>query len=148
MSSDPLRKAFFPLVIVAALVWLVAQTLVGGDSSSAKLAFSEALALAQQRSGEVRKATFHPSTQKVDLYLVSGTKRTTVYPVEASAFELQKLLEQNHVPFDAKSTGQSPWWSILTSLLPFVLLFGFWIFLMRNMRRTTGPASRESPFGR
>jgi cell division protease FtsH len=52
---------------------------------------------------------------------------------------------QNHVPFDSKGVGSSPWWSILTSLLPFVLLFGFWIFLMNQVQ---GGGSKVMSFGK
>ncbi|TML17678.1 MAG: ATP-dependent zinc metalloprotease FtsH [Actinobacteria bacterium] len=49
------------------------------------------------------------------------------------------------VTFDSKGTGSSPWWSILTSLLPFVLLFGFWIFLMNQVQ---GGGSKVMSFGK
>ncbi|MBV8598309.1 MAG: AAA family ATPase, partial [Actinobacteria bacterium] len=54
------------------------------------------------------------------------------------------MLEHN-VPFNSKGVGSSPWWSILTSLLPFVLLFGFWIFLMNQVQ---GGGSKVMSFGK
>ena len=137
------RQALFPLVIIAALVWLAAQTL-GSDNSKAHLRFSDALALVRQSPGEIEHVTFRPSTQEAEFRLRTGKSRTTAYPVDASAFELQQLLEDKGVPFDSKRVGSSPWWSMLTSLLPFVLLFGFWILLMRKVRTgaTTGPGSQ------
>jgi len=127
------RKGLFPLVIVAAIVWLAIQTL-GGSSSDEDFRFSDALTLARQGSG-IGHVTFHPSSQEIDFHLATGKTRTAVYPVDQSAFELQQLLEDKHIAFEAKRVGSSPWWSVLTSLLPFVLLFGFWIFLMGNVRR-------------
>jgi cell division protease FtsH len=47
--------------------------------------------------------------------------------------------------FNAKGVGSSPWWSILSSLLPFVLLFGFWIFLMNQVQ---GGGSKVMSFGK
>ncbi len=47
--------------------------------------------------------------------------------------------------FDSKGMGGSPWWSLLTSLLPFVLLFGFWIFLMNQVQ---GGGSKVMSFGK
>jgi cell division protease FtsH len=41
--------------------------------------------------------------------------------------------------------GSSAWWSILTGLLPFVLLFGFWIFLMNQVQ---GGGSKVMSFGK
>ncbi|TMM17034.1 MAG: ATP-dependent zinc metalloprotease FtsH [Actinobacteria bacterium] len=51
----------------------------------------------------------------------------------------------HHVAFNSKGVGGSPWWSILTSLLPFVLLFGFWIFLMNQVQ---GGGSKVMSFGK
>lgn len=137
------RTALFPLVIVAALVWLGLQTL-GNDSgsSSASFRFSDALALVRQSPGSIEHVTFHPSSQKVDFRLTTGKTRRTVYPVDQSAYALQQLLEEKGVAFEAKSNGSSPAWSILTSLLPFVLLFGFWIFLMRTVKQK--PATEQA----
>ena len=147
-SQRTLQKVLFPLVIVSALIWLALQTVGGG--SSHRLRFSETLALVRQNPNAIDHVTFHPSTQEVDFHLTSGTTRTTVYPVDESGYELQKLLEQKRIAFDAKRRGSSPLWSIMTSLLPFVLLFGFWIFLMRQVGRkgSTGSSSQETPFSR
>src|SRR6201982_1423411 len=49
------------------------------------------------------------------------------------------------VQFNSKGVGSSPWWSILTGLLPFVLLFGFWIFLMNQVQ---GGGSKVMSFGK
>ncbi|MGZ4440344.1 MAG: ATP-dependent zinc metalloprotease FtsH, partial [Gaiellaceae bacterium] len=49
------------------------------------------------------------------------------------------------VTFNSKGVGSSPWWSILTGLLPFVLLFGFWIFLMNQVQ---GGGSKVMSFGK
>jgi hypothetical protein len=65
-----------------------------------------------QNPGGIDHVTFHPSTQAVDFQLRSGRTRTTVYPVDQSAYELQQLLEEKGVAFEAKRTGSSAWWSI------------------------------------
>jgi cell division protease FtsH len=132
------RQAIFPLVIIAALVWLALQTL-GGDTTTDKLRFSDALAHVRQSPGDIERVTFRPSTQEAKFRFRNGKTATVAYPVDASAYELQQLLEDKGVAFDAKRVGSSAWWSTLTSLLPFVLLFGFWILLMRKVR--TGPAT-------
>jgi ATP-dependent Zn protease len=127
-------KSLFPLVVIAALIWLGVTTLGGGGSDNT-FRFSEALALVQKGAPGVDHVTFHPSSQEVDFHLVGGKTRTTVYPVSESGYELQQLLENKGIPFDAKSRGTSTWWDIVTSLLPFVLLFGFWIFLMQRVQQ-------------
>ena len=59
--------------------------------------------------------------------------------------QFQNTLQKQKIAFDSKGTGSSPWWSILTSLLPFVLLFGFWIFLMNQVQ---GGGSKVMSFGK
>jgi cell division protease FtsH len=142
------RSAFFPLVIIAALIWLAAQTLSEDSGSSDRLDFSEALQLVRQDAAGVESVTFRPSSHEIEFHLISGSSKETVYPVDQSAYELQQVLEEKQIPFESKRPGASPWWSLLTSLLPFVLLFGFWIFLMNTQRsRSTEPESQEtSPF--
>ena len=137
-------RALFPLIVIAALIWLGVQTLANGSYKS--LRFSDALALVRQEAGGIDHVTFHPSTQKVDFRLRNGQTRTTVYPVDQSAYELQQLLEEKGIGFDAKSKGSSAWWSILNSLLPFALLFGFWVSLMRmvKQRASTEQGSPET----
>jgi ATP-dependent Zn protease len=137
----------FPLVIVLALLWLGATTLTGNSSGSSEhFRYSDALVLVRQSPGSIEHVTFHPSSQKVDFRLATGKTRTTVYPVDQSAYALQQLLEEKGVAFDAKSNGSSPTWSTLTGILPFVLLFGFWIFLTRTIKQksATEQASPET----
>ncbi|HEY6835314.1 MAG TPA: ATP-dependent zinc metalloprotease FtsH, partial [Gaiellaceae bacterium] len=67
------------------------------------------------------------------------------YPSDQSQIQFQTLLEKKGVNFDSKGVGGSPWWGILTSLLPFVLLFGFWIFLMNQVQ---GGGSKVMSFGK
>ncbi len=127
-------KVLFPLIVVGALIWLATASWGGGDSTK-KYTFSQTLEQVRRSPQAIKFATFHPSTQEVEFEYADGTKTTVAYPVDQSAFELQQLLESKHIIFDSKRTGSSAWWSILTSLLPFVLLFGFWIFLMQQTRQ-------------
>ena len=134
-----LTKLFFPVIIIALLVWLAASSWgTGTDNTKRKYLFTQMLEQVRQQPSSIRSVTFHPSTQEVEFRYADGTKARAAYPVDQSAYELQKLLESKHVLFDARRTSSSPWWSLLTSLLPFVLLFGFWIFLMRQVQRRKG----------
>ena len=72
-------------------------------------------------------------------------KATVHYPTDQVVPDLQKQMHDHQVLYDSKGTGSSPWWSILTSLLPFVLLFGFWIFLMNQVQ---GGGSKVMSFGK
>ena len=77
--------------------------------------------------------------------LASGKKVKVNYPSPQSQLEYQRVLEAENVTFDSKGTGTSTWWALLTGFLPFLLLIGFWIFLMNQMQ---GGGSKVMSFGK
>jgi cell division protease FtsH len=147
------RSALFPLVIIAALVWLALQTLGGNSQKTEKITYSTALQRIEQcdpaaRSKcQIEEVVFNPNKHELKLTFKGTEKRdaTVHYPSEQSVPVIEKTLEDHGVTFDSKGVGSSPWWSILTSLLPFVLLFGFWIFLMNQVQ---GGGSKVMSFGK
>jgi len=143
------RSALFPLVIIAALVWLALQTLGGHSQKTAKTTLSDVQAKivacqpADPTSCSIQELVFNPNKHELSGKLSNGNKVSVHYPSDQSAADLQKLMADHGVQFDSKGTGSSPWWSILTSLL--VLLFGFWIFLMNQVQ---GGGSKVMSFGK
>jgi cell division protease FtsH len=64
----------------------------------------------------------------------NGKKFKTVVPAD-SGYNLAKELQQNNVQVKLeKSSNSSLMYVFLSSWLPFILLIGFWIFLMRQMQ--------------
>jgi cell division protease FtsH len=138
------RSALFPLIIIAALVWLALQTLGGGGQKSTAWTTSQAYQQIRDNPRDVSQVTIDPNKQS--LSLVVGDKKYSVhYATDQSEAALEKVMIANNVSFNSKGIGSSPWWSILTSLLPFVLLFGFWIFLMNQVQ---GGGSKVMSFGK
>jgi cell division protease FtsH len=65
---------------------------------------------------------------------VSGKKFKTILPVD-SGWDMAKEMQQNGVDVKLeKSSSSSLMYVFLSSWLPFILLIGFWIFLMRQMQ--------------
>jgi cell division protease FtsH len=140
------RSALFPLIIIAALVWLALQTLGGNGQKQEKATLSQVINIVNSDPQSIEQAVFVPNKQELDVTLRAGGKKIVVhYPGDQSQAQIQTLLLKKHVNFDSKGIGGSPWWSILTSLLPFVLLFGFWIFLMNQVQ---GGGSKVMSFGK
>jgi cell division protease FtsH len=140
------RSALFPLIIIAALVWLALQTLGGNGTKQEKATLSQVINIVKTDPQSIDQAVFVPSKQELDVTLRAGGKKIVVhYPGDQSQAQIQSLLLKKNVTFDSKGIGGSPWWSILTSLLPFVLLFGFWIFLMNQVQ---GGGSKVMSFGK
>ena len=126
------------------LVYLASQTLMRGGDKSEEDHLRERPA-GQVDPSQFEDVMFDPNKQKINDEKVDGSKGSVNYASAQAQIQFQNLLEDNNVNFDSKGVGSSPWWSILTSLLPFVLLFGFWIFLMNQVQ---GGGSKVMSFGK
>ncbi|MBV8258579.1 MAG: ATP-dependent zinc metalloprotease FtsH, partial [Actinobacteria bacterium] len=139
------RSALFPLIIIAALVWLALQTL--GSHGSKTAAWSTARFYTTVRSAPASiqgPVTIDPNKQSLTA-TINGQQVSVHYADPQSEVALEHTMLAQGVDFNSKGVGSSPWWSILTSLLPFVLLFGFWIFLMNQVQ---GGGSKVMSFGK
>ncbi len=58
---------------------------------------------------------------------------------------IERVLEDQSVAFDSKGTGGFSWLGVLISMLPFVVLIAFWIFLMNQVQ---GGGSKVMSFGK
>jgi cell division protease FtsH len=141
------RSALFPLVVIVLLVYLASQTLIPHKSTAPKKTYSDVIALVQQHPAQIKDVVLDPSKRQITVVPndPNAPKINVNYPSDQSALEFQNLLQKQGVAFDSKGVGGSPWWGILTSLLPFVLLFGFWIFLMNQVQ---GGGSKVMSFGK
>ena len=59
------RSALFPLVIIAALVWLALQTLGGNNSKQVPLQTSQFIQAVQDPQATVSKVTIDPNKQSI-----------------------------------------------------------------------------------
>jgi cell division protease FtsH len=140
-----LRSALFPVVVITLIVWLGTQTLLSHKTKTKKETLSELYSLVQNQPTTIKEVVFNPNKHQVQVQLNEGTKFNVNYASDQSQADLQRQLQTHNVEFDSKGIGTSAWWTILTSLLPFVLLFGFWIFLMNQVQ---GGGSKVMSFGK
>ncbi len=143
------RSALFPLVVIVLLVYLASQTLIPHTSKKVAATYSDVVTRVKKDPTSIDHVIFEPSghqTGTANFYLKDSSDKIKVnYPSDAAQAQLQSLLQQQSVKFDSKSISGSPWWSILTGILPFILLLGFWIFLMNQMQ---GGGSKVMSFGK
>jgi cell division protease FtsH len=137
------RSALFPLFVIVLLVYLASQTLIPHGKDTQKLTYSQFIQKVQE--DQVDKAEFTPSKRSISFQLDTGKKGSVHYPSDQSAPALTSLMEKHNVDFDSKGTGSWSWIGFFTSLLPFVLLFAFWIFLMNQVQ---GGGSKVMSFGK
>jgi cell division protease FtsH len=146
------RSALFPLIIIAALVWLALQTLGSHGPKQEKQTFSQLYQTAVTAPASIDSVTFVPTKQEIDATLANGKKVVVNYASteDEHAFQqtLQKAVASGSAPsltYDSKGVGSSPWWGIITGAIPFILLIGFWIFLMNQVQ---GGGSKVMSFGK
>ena len=137
------RSALFPLIVIVLLVYLASQTLLPSRGESTKVAYSDLIQKVE--AGQVQSVLFVPKGRSIEATLQGGEKVKSNYPSDQSEAAFEEKLLANDVAFDSKGTGSSAWLSILTYLIPFVLFFGFWIFLMNQVQ---GGGSKVMSFGK
>jgi cell division protease FtsH len=143
------RSALFPLIVIVLLVYLASQTFMN-EKPKEKVTYSELKADVRQNPGQFKEIIANPNKQQLTVEYVGqagekGRKIKVAYPSPESLVGFEQLLDKSGVNFDSKAVGGSPWWSLLTSLLPFVILIAFWIFLMNQVQ---GGGSKVMSFGK
>jgi cell division protease FtsH len=139
------RSAFFPLLVIVALAWLASETLRGSDGKTVKTTYYDVQQEVRTDPRTIAQVTFKPKKNEIGVKYADGRKATVHYPTDQSQAAFERLLSTNHVNFDSQGKGSSAIWVLLSTLLPFVLLFGFWIFLMNQVQ---GGGSKVMSFGK
>ncbi|HVD12242.1 MAG TPA: ATP-dependent zinc metalloprotease FtsH [Gaiellaceae bacterium] len=139
------RSALFPLVVIVLLVWLASQTLIPHSKSEKKVTYSQFIQDAQE--GSVGNVIFNPSKRSISFTMTTeqDKKATVHYPADQSVPGIERILESKKISFDSKGTGGFSWVSAFFSLLPFIILIAFWIFLMNQVQ---GGGSKVMSFGK
>jgi cell division protease FtsH len=137
------KSAAFPILLVVILAF-VAQRLISPGSQTETPSFNQFQALIEQN--QIKEATFNTKDNTIDVEQRDGTKYTEAYPDSDSVqAQLFNQMDAHSVEVTVKGKGGSSLLSLLTYILPFVLFFGFWIFLMNQMQ---GGGSRVMNFGK
>jgi cell division protease FtsH len=144
------KSAAFPILLVVILAF-VAQKVITKGPDTVTPSYNE---LVKQKTGlietgKIEEVNVNVKDSTLDVKEKGqngedGESFSTGYPPNAEESLINKL-EQNDVTTKVHGTGGSSLLSLLTYILPFVLFFGFWIFLMNQMQ---GGGSRVMNFGK
>jgi cell division protease FtsH len=146
------KSAAFPILLVVILAF-VAQKVISSPDTSKAPTYNELVASKANdgliATGKIEKITINTKDNSLDVTKKgpngeSGESFSTGYPPNTEQ-SLLNLIDENKVPTTVHGTGGSSLLSLLTYILPFVLFFGFWIFLMNQMQ---GGGSRVMNFGK
>jgi cell division protease FtsH len=139
------KSAAFPILLVVILAFIAQKVISGGGGSEAP-GYNELVAPQSGliAKGEIKEIDVNTKDNTLDVKRTNGESFSTGYPPNTEQ-SLVDELEQNKVKTDVHGSGGSSLLSLLTLVLPFVLFFGFWIFLMNQMQ---GGGSRVMNFGK
>ncbi|HUK93778.1 MAG TPA: ATP-dependent zinc metalloprotease FtsH [Gaiellaceae bacterium] len=139
------RSALFPLFVIVLLVYLASQTLIPHSKSEKSVTTSQFIQWAQQDN--VDNVLFNPGKRSITFTINDqGNRKATVhYPADQSVPQIERVLLDQKIGFNSKGTGSFSWLGMLVSILPFVILIAFWIFLMNQVQ---GGGSKVMSFGK
>ena len=137
------RSAAFPILIVVVLAFF-AQRLISPGSGHETPDYTTFVQRVD--SGQIEQVTWNTKDNSLNVKQKDGTSYDEAYPDSDSAqAQLLNSLQQHQVKTEIKGKGGSSLLSLLTYILPFLLFFAFWIFLMNQMQ---GGGSRVMSFGK
>ncbi len=139
------RSAAFPILIVIVLAFF-AQKLISGPSSSNPPTYNQFVQQVKNDPSSIESVTFDQKSSSITVEEQEGSSYSTGYPNTGNGpTQLLNLLGKKDITTKVEGTGGSSFLSILTYILPFILFFGFWVFLMNQMQ---GGGSRVMSFGK
>ena len=141
------KSAAFPIIIVVVLAFFAQKLILEGGSSAKPATWSDFVSKVDDQQVTCFKSDFAGSNTVK--YSIDGDCKKTIevgIPSQQALDDVTSTLVDQQTPqVSGTSTGGSPWWSVLTYILPFVLFFGFWIFLMNQVQ---GGGSKVMSFGK
>jgi len=117
-------------LIVICLIVLVYAVYKSGKTAGSTPAFSELYS--QVEAGSVEDIVFNSATGEVHGHYKNKDEFRSTVPPNYNDFN--KLLIDHKVNFKVEAANAGGWVNILVQSIPFILLLGFWIFMMRQMQ--------------
>jgi cell division protease FtsH len=140
------RSAFFPLIVIVLLVWLASQTLIPKHNNTRSgVTYSSLQNEIRENPQDIQKIEFTPSKRQIGVTYANNKTANVHYPTDQSELDFEKLLQSKNITYDSKGVGGFSWLALVGSFLPFLLLIGFWIFLMNQVQ---GGGSKVMSFGK
>ena len=137
--------ALVPILIVIVLAFF-AQRIISPPQQDTDPTYSDFIAQINDDStaDQVKSVEMKTNDNTLNVTETDGTEYSTGY-LPNTEEQLINTLERQDISTTVEGTGGSGILSLLTYVLPFVLIFAFWIFLMNQMQ---GGGSRVMNFGK
>jgi len=140
------KSAAFPILLVVILVFVAQRVMSPGPSTEAP-SYNELVApkTGLIAEGRIKEVSMNVKDSTLDVTKKDGEKFSTGYPPNSEESLIALLNQSNTTKTVVHGTGSSGLLSLLITILPFILFFGFWVFLMNQMQ---GGGSRVMNFGK
>ena len=140
------KSAAFPILLVVILAF-IAQKLINSPDGPKPPSYSTLVRpeTGLIATGKIEEVSINVKDSTLDVKKANGESFSTGYPPNTEQSLLNLLDKSDTTNTVVHGTGSSGLLSLLTYVLPFVLFFGFWIFLMNQMQ---GGGSRVMNFGK
>ena len=137
------RSAAFPILIVLVLAFFAQRLITPGEQTEAPT-YNEFLSQIEEDPESIDKVTLQAQKNKIEVLESNGEEYETGFPQNTEE-SLVNTLQRNDVETVVEGESGSSILSLLTYILPFVLFFAFWVFLMNQMQ---GGGSKVMSFGK
>ncbi len=138
-----LRRSVVIAVVAAAVIGFFAFRVIASGSGPEELSLDTYLR--RLDAGKVATATIHDQDDDITGELTNGTDYTVSYPASYSKTITQQVIDAGVDDVTTDHQSESPWVSLLFSLLPFALLA---LVLLWVMGQVQGGGSRIMGFGK
>ncbi len=137
------KSAAFPILIVVVLAFFASKLISPGSNNGPARSYSK-LVTQEIPKGEVKSVLFKTKGNVLEVTPTHGSKYETGY-IDQSVPELEKELKGAKIPYNTEASKNSVILSLLTYVLPFLIFFGIWIFLLNQVQ---GGGSKVMSFGK
>jgi cell division protease FtsH len=126
------KSAFFPILIVVVLAFF-ASRLINPGSTKPTPTFGQLVTQVQQ--GQVKSLYLDQKDNNAEVTLVDGVKYNVGYPDSYAPTLINDAIKYDGGgSINVQDKSSSGWISLLEYVLPFLLFFGFWLFIMNQMQ--------------
>src|SRR6201993_3532800 len=137
------KSAAFPILIRVGLAFLGVKLVNPGSPNHRQHSY-QTLVGAELPNHEVQSVEFKNKGKALEVKLKNKENYEIGY-IDQAAPELLKELRSYGVSYNIEQESSSALLSLLTYIIPFVLFFGFWLFLMNQVQ---GGGSKVMSFGK
>jgi cell division protease FtsH len=137
------KSAAFPILIVVVLAFF-ASKLISTGSGNGPARNEYTLVTKEIPQHEVKSVLFKTKGNVLEVTRKDGKKYEIGY-IDQTTPELKKQLREAGVVYNTEASKSSVILSLLTYVLPFLIFFGIWIFLLNQVQ---GGGSKVMSFGK